>query len=72
MGKEEQSKAEELYNDISESLWYVSEEDKHLNAKQCAKIVVNEVLTTLRNQAILSDEDLIYWTRVQREVNKIK
>lgn len=78
MGKEEQSKAEELFNkykayfDMTGDYYLATEEREIELAKECAQIAVNEVLTTLRNQAILSDEDLIYWTRVQRELNKIK
>ncbi len=65
-------KAEQLYFDFSESLWYSTEKDKHLNAKQCALIAVNEILDSIDFTSMLNGtDDYNYWNEVKQQIEKL-
>jgi hypothetical protein len=59
-------KAKELYIDFSENLWYSTEEDKHLNGKQCALIAVDEIWNALEGARVFEEYD--YWQEVKQEI----
>jgi hypothetical protein len=62
-------RAIELYFDFSENLWYSTEEDKHLNAKQCALISVDEIWNALEDARVFEEYD--YWQEVKKEIDEL-